>query len=304
MLVRAGGRDFSKSDRFADRVEHRRRDTVVAVDGRAVPGLAGRHPLRRLGLYDPGVELHPLAQQFASVANAYERGRPDYAPAVIGATAAELRIGPGDRVLDLAAGTGKLTRALVAFGFDVVAVEPQAALRAVLAEKAGAARVCDGVAEQIPLADGSIGAVMIADAFHWFDRPRALAEIRRVLWPGGGLALLGTVPDWSGASWAHELGTLVAGVRPEHPHFDGRPWQEFVRAAEGFSEPWEVRVTTHGPADPERVLAHMASMSWIAGLPEGQRADALARMRAVVIGGETPARFPLHVEVGMTRRGD
>jgi len=248
------------------------------------------------------VELHPLAQRFASVADAYERGRPEYAPAVIGATAAELGVGPGDRVLDLAAGTGKLTRALVAYGFEVVAVEPQQSLRAVLADKVGAARVRDGVAEQIPLEDGSVAAVMIADAFHWFDRPRALGEIRRVLALGGGLALLNTAPDWSGASWAHELGTLVAGTRPEHPNFDGRPWQEFVRKADGFAEPWELGVTTHGPADPERVLAHMASVSWIAGLPAPQGAEVLARMRAIVQAGETPERFALHVEIGLTRR--
>jgi SAM-dependent methyltransferase len=248
------------------------------------------------------VELHPLAQRFASVADAYERGRPEYAPAVIGATAAELGIGPDDRVLELAAGTGKLTRALVAYGFDVVAVEPQGSLRAVLADKVGAARVRDGVAEQIPLAPGSVAAVMIADAFHWFDRPRALGEIRRVLALGGGLALLNTAPDWSGATWAHELGTLVAGTRPEHPNFDGRPWQAFVREADGFAEPWEVRVTTHGPADPERVLAHMASISWIAGLPAPQRAEVLARMRAIIQAGETPERLGLHVEIGLTKR--
>jgi hypothetical protein len=113
--------------------------------------------------------------------------------AVVGATAAELGVGPGDRVLDLAAGTGKLTRALVAYGFEVVAVEPQESLRAVLADKVAAARVRDGVAEQIPLEDGSVAAVMIADAFHWFDRPCALGEIRRVLALGAGLALLNTV---------------------------------------------------------------------------------------------------------------
>jgi ubiquinone/menaquinone biosynthesis C-methylase UbiE len=175
------------------------------------------------------VELHPLASQFAAVADAYERGRPEYAPAVIGATAAELGLQPGDPVLDLAAGTGKLTTALVEYGFDVMAVEPQEPLRRVLVKKIGAGRVLAGLAEQIPLADGSVAAVLIADAFHWFDRPRALAEIRRVLTPGGGLALFNTVPDWSGASWAHELGTLVADARPEHPNFDGRPWQEFVR---------------------------------------------------------------------------
>jgi SAM-dependent methyltransferase len=248
------------------------------------------------------VELHPLAQKFASVADAYEHGRPEYAPAVIGATAAELGIRRGDRIVDLAAGTGKLTRALIAFGLDVVAVEPQEPLRAVLADKVGATRVLDGVAEAIPLEDGSVAAVMIADAFHWFDRPRALREIHRVLKPRGGLALLNTVPDWSGASWGHDLGTIVAGTRPEHPHFDGRPWQEFVRGDGGFTEPWEVRVTTHAPADPERVLAHMASMSWIAALAEPERVDVLARMRAVVTAGDTPEQFPLHVEVGMTLR--
>lgn len=246
------------------------------------------------------MELHPLARQFGSVAESYERGRPEYAHAVIGATAAELGIQPGDAVLDLAAGTGKLTRALVAYGFEVVAVEPQEPLRAVLAEKVSQARVLHGVAEHIPLEDGSLAAVMIADAFHWFDRPRALGEIRRVLRPGGGLALFNTVPDWTGASWAHELGTLVVNSRPDHPNFDGRPWQEFVRAAPGFAEPWEVRVTTYVPAEPELVLSHMASISWIAGLPEPERVDLLDQMRAIVAAGETPERFAQHFEVGLT----
>jgi SAM-dependent methyltransferase len=250
------------------------------------------------------MELHPLASQFASVADAYERGRPDYSPAVIGATAAELGIRRGDPVLDLAAGTGKLTTALVDYGFDVLAVEPQEPLRRVLVEKVGDARVRAGLAEEIPLGDASVAAVTVADAFHWFDRPQALAEIRRVLSPGGGLALFNTVPDWSGASWAHELGTVVAGARPQHPNFEGRPWHEFVREASGFSEPWQVRVTTYGPADTERVLLHMSSISWIAGLREDQRTELLARMRAIVQGGETPERFALHFDIGLSRRVD
>src|SRR5947209_9607660 len=131
------------------------------------------------------VTLHPLAQQFASVADTYERGRPEYAPAVIGALAAELGLRPGGAVLDLAAGTGKLTRALLAFGLDVVAVEPQAPLRELLAKVTGGERVLDGTAEAIPLPDASVALVTVADAFHWFDQPRALAEIKRVLAPGG-----------------------------------------------------------------------------------------------------------------------
>ncbi len=245
------------------------------------------------------MSLHPLAQRFASVADAYERGRPGYAPAVVGALAAELGIGPGEPVLDLAAGTGKLSRALLAGGLDVVAVEPLESLREVLAERIGAERVREGVAEQIPLADRSVAGVTVADAFHWFDHQRALAEIRRVLRPGGGLALLSTVPDWSGASWAHELGSLVAALRPEHPHFDGPPWQEIVRAAGGWTPPREIRITTTREAEPERIIAHLSSMSWIAALPDADRAATLERIRVLVQSGETPSTFPLHVVLGL-----
>ena len=244
--------------------------------------------------------LHPLAAGFAEVADAYERGRPEYAPAVAGAIAAELRIPPGGYVLDLAAGTGKLTRALLGIGLDVVAVEPQESLREVLAASVGAERVRDGLAEAIPLPDGSLAAVTVADAFHWLDHARALEEIRRVLRPGGGLAVVTTIPDWGDASWAHELGTLIVSLRPEHPHFDGPPWQDAVRAAGGWSEPREIRVTTKQPASPERIVDHVASISWFAALPEGQRADVLARVEETVRAGETPDELPMHAVIGLT----
>jgi SAM-dependent methyltransferase len=246
------------------------------------------------------VELHPLAAQFASVADAYERGRPEYAPAVVGALSAELGISSGAPVLDLAAGTGKLTRALVAAHLDVVAVEPQAALRERLAEVIGSERVREGVAEAIPLADASVEAVTVADGFHWFDQVRALGEIRRVLQPGGALALLTTVPDWSGASWAHELGTMIQRLRPEHPHFDGPPWQEAVRSAGGWSTPREIRVTTAQPTGPEQIVAYVASMSFVAALPEDQRADCLGQAAALVDAGTTPDELLVQVVVGLT----
>jgi ubiquinone/menaquinone biosynthesis C-methylase UbiE len=249
------------------------------------------------------MELHPLAERFASVADAYERGRPDYAPAVVGALAAELGIPPGGRVLDLAAGTGKLSRALLAFGLDVVAVEPLASLREVLSRRIGPERVLDGVAESIPLPDASVDAVTVADAFHWFDQRRALLEMGRVLRPGGGLAVLAMIPDWTGAPWAHELGTLVATTRPPHPHFDGPPWHEAVRADGAWSVPWEVKVTTKQPTSPERIVDHLASMSWIAALPDGERAELLERFRTLVSQGETPAELPLHVSVGLATLG-
>lgn len=234
------------------------------------------------------------------MADAYERGRPEYAAAVVGALAAELELAPGAPVLDLAAGTGKLTRRLVTAGFDVVAIEPQASLRDRLRDAIGAERVREGYAEAIPLPDASVDVVTVADAFHWFDHAQALAEIRRVLTPGGGLAVLSTVPDWSGASWADELGNEVVRLRPQHPHFDGPPWQEAVRAAGGWTPPREIRVTTSQRVRPEQIVDHVASISWVAGLPEDRRAEWLAHVTALVESGETPAEMPLHVVVGLT----
>jgi SAM-dependent methyltransferase len=246
------------------------------------------------------VALHPLAEQFASMADTYERGRPDYPPAVVDALMAELGVGSGAPVLDLAAGTGKLTRGLVAAGLDVVAVEPQPQPRSRLAADIGAERVRDGLAEEIPLPDASVEAVTVADGFHWFDHARALAEISRVLRPRGGLAVLNAVPDWRGASWAHDLGTLIHRSRPGHPFFDGPPWQESARAAEGWTAPREVRVTTSQPTSPRRIVDYVASMSFVAALPDAARAGWLAQVAALVEEGETPAELPVHFVIGLT----
>jgi SAM-dependent methyltransferase len=247
------------------------------------------------------VTLHPLAERFGAIADAYERGRPDHAPAVVGAIAAELGLAPGARVLDLAAGTGKLTRALLAGGFDVVAVEPQAELRAHLAAAVGAERTREGLAEAIPLGDAEVAAVTVADAFHWFDAPRALAEIERVLAPGGGLAVLVTMPDWQGASWAEELGQIITEARPEHPQFDGTPWYESVRATGAWTEPRMIDVTIPQEAGAERMADYLCSISWVAAMEDDERASLLERAAAAIEAGETPAEIRLRVRIGLTR---
>ncbi len=247
------------------------------------------------------VALHPLADRFAAVAGEYERGRPEYPRAVTDALAEELMLGPGARVLDLAAGTGKLSRALLAAGLDVVAVEPQRELRERLAQAVGSERAHDGLAERIPLQAGSVQAVTVADAFHWFDHAAALAEIARVLAPGGGLAVIMTAVDWSGASWAHELGTLIMRLRPEHPQFDGPPWQQALAETGAWEEVREVRISAQAPAQLERIVDHIASMSWVAALPAGERASTLAQVRRLLEQGTTPAQLTVHYALGLTR---
>jgi hypothetical protein len=92
----------------------------------------------------------------------------------------------------------------------------------------------------------------------------------------------------------------MADLRPEHPQFDGPPWQDAVRGADGWSAPREIRLTTSQPAIPEQFIDYIASVSWVAGLPEDQRAETLARVAAIVGAGEMPAEMPVRVFIGLT----
>jgi ubiquinone/menaquinone biosynthesis C-methylase UbiE len=130
------------------------------------------------------------ARGFALAPDAYERGRPMYPFEAVRRLVRELGIKPASTVLDLAAGTGKLTRLLAQLGADVVAVEPVDAMRERLVETTSDVTALAGTAEDIPLEDESMDAVTVGQAFHWFEGDAALAEIHRVLRHGGALALI------------------------------------------------------------------------------------------------------------------
>src|SRR5918997_6270384 len=134
--------------------------------------------------------VHDRASSFDGAAERYERGRPGWPEAAIDAVRDRLRLTRDSSVLDLAAGTGKLTRQLVPHFAEVIAVEPLDGMRAVLERAAPGARALAGTAEAIPLGDESVDAVFVAEAIHWFDPPRAVDEIARVLRPGAGVAVL------------------------------------------------------------------------------------------------------------------
>jgi len=131
-----------------------------------------------------------LARSFGRIAAEYDAVRPDYAPAALARAEEVLGLGPAARVVDLAAGSGKLTRALAARFAEVVAVEPDEEMRAILGGRSPEIELVHGTAEDLPLADAVADAVFVGDAFHWFDAARAVAELERVIRPGGGLALL------------------------------------------------------------------------------------------------------------------
>jgi ubiquinone/menaquinone biosynthesis C-methylase UbiE len=153
---------------------------------------------------DETSELQRHARSFGSVAEAYDRGRPAFPRQAAAWLAGEQPV----TVLELGAGTGKLTRELVALGHDVHASDPDPAMLDVLGRHLPDVRVSESGAEEIPLADRSVDVVVAAQSFHWFDHDRAMPEIARVLRPGGHLALAWNVRD-ERIPWVRRLGRLI-----------------------------------------------------------------------------------------------
>ncbi len=135
------------------------------------------------------------AQGFQASADAYERGRPDYPLEAIEFLFRHKVLKEGSAILDLGAGTGKLTRLLIPYTPALVAVEPSSAMRRKLLDLNLAVKVAGGTAEKIPLPDRSVDGVVCAQSFHWFKGTAALKEVHRVLRPGGYLALLWNVQE-------------------------------------------------------------------------------------------------------------
>ena len=215
-------------------------------------------------------DVHEIAARgFGAEAAAYERARPSYPPDAITWLTENLAVGPGSQIVDLAAGTGKLTRLLAGIGADLIAVEPVAGMRAKLHEQLPAVPVVAGVAEALPLADSSVDAVVVAQAFHWFDARRAMAEIARVVRPGGHLALIWNARDRS-VEWVDQVWSIMDRVERHAPWRDGRAGSERYLAGPGDADwsPWtegtffHVQHSTH-----DDVIDRMRSVSHIAALP-------------------------------------
>lgn len=232
--------------------------------------------------YPPGVAIHEQAAKgFSAGADAYERGRPGFSRAAVEKVAEELGIGPGTRVLDLAAGTGKFTRELVGFGAEIVAVEPIAEMRAKLLEAVPGVKAIDGTAEDIPFPNHSLDGVTVAQAFHWFDGIRAVSEIRRVLRPTGAVAMIWQARDAS-VPWVRELNEIIDSADDGHPRYRDQQWREaFDRTA--LFDPIEEATFPHVQVgDVELFVDRVASISYVAALPEERRLPVLDRVRELL----------------------
>ena len=240
--------------------------------------------------------VHPIASQgFARSARAYERGRPGYPPSALEDLSERLRLGPGRTVVDLAAGTGKLTRELVRTGAEVLAVEPLAEMRAELPREATALA---GTAEAIPLESGSADAVTVAQAFHWFDGERALAEIHRVLRPGGALALV-----WNARREDDPVNQAIdALVEPlrhesEAPQYRDGSWRPALERSRLFGPADERRHHNEQALDADGLADRVGSVSFVAALEPGPREALLARVRALADDGPVVVPYTTLVQV-------
>ncbi len=233
---------------------------------------------------------------FDGVADLYERTRPTYAPEALAFLAKRL---PLTRVLDLGAGTGKLTRQLVALGADVVAVEPGDAMRAVLERVVPEAQALAGSAEHIPLPEASVDAVTVGQAFHWFKPAEALAEMHRVLRPGGGYALLWNRWD-DDDPLLRELDGLIQRLRPEGTH-GGRPgWEEALAASPLFGAPEEHKFAHAERLDVDTIVGRVASVSAVAAAPPEEQARVEEQVRALV--GPSEVDFPMITDMMVADR--
>jgi ubiquinone/menaquinone biosynthesis C-methylase UbiE len=237
------------------------------------------------------------ATGFANAADVYERARPSYPDEAVAWLVERTGLGPGSTVVDVGAGTGKLTRLLVPSGARVIAVEPIPEMRV----KIEGAEVVDGTAEALPLPDASADVVTVAQAFHWFDHERALPELHRVLKPGGSLVLFWNMRDLDDPI-QREVEELLAPFRREAPLQLTGAWREPLAASPLFGEPvvaefpYEQRFTVDDLCD------RVASTSFVGAMAPVDREELLVRVRALGHGVEEPFPFPYTTEVHVIPR--
>jgi SAM-dependent methyltransferase len=217
----------------------------------------------------------------------YERGRPGWPPEVVDLA----RLPATATVLDLGAGTGKLTRLLVPAFAKVVAVEPAEAMRRLLETFCPEARALAGTGQDIPLTDASVDAVFAAQAFHWFDDERAVVEIARVLRPRGALVLMWNVPagPWEPSTASAEQFLAERGPEPGEVSYDPLdlggpryPPDQWPLPPSTFEPLQERRLANPQALDRDGLVAYFASMGWLADFPDDERLPLLDEVRSLL----------------------
>ncbi|MCD7041360.1 MULTISPECIES: class I SAM-dependent methyltransferase [Pseudomonas fluorescens group] len=251
--------------------------------------------------------VHTSAQQgFSTQAVTYAQGRPDYPRQLTGWLAETLRIDAQSSVVDLGAGTGKFTRLLSTLAPTLTAVEPVAAMGAQLRKLLPDVRLVNGTAESIPLPSASADAVVCAQAFHWFSTEAALAEIHRVLKPGGRLGLVWNVRDES-VDWVAAITDIITPYEGDTPRFHTGLWREAFNGVY-FSAPDVTYFPYNHVGSPQEVIMdRFLSVSFIAALADGPKASVTAQLQALIdthpaLKGRDTVAFPYQTQAYVCHR--
>ncbi|MDC0678000.1 class I SAM-dependent methyltransferase [Sorangium atrum] len=251
--------------------------------------------------------LHRLAAQgYATAADAYEKGRPDYPRGAIELLRDTLRIDATSTVLDLGAGTGKLTRLLVPTGARLLALEPVEGMRRKLGQMVPSAIALDGVAEAIPLPETSVDAAVAAQSFHWFHGDLALAEIHRVLRPRGRLSLLFNLRD-ERVDWVARISHILDRHGRDAPIHRFGAWRRTFSDSRLFAPLGEHEFTHTQELDLDGLLERVASISYISALPLQERYAVLNEIRELAanhpdLAGKSVYLFPYRTLVPLYER--
>ncbi len=228
----------------------------------------------------------------------YRAARPDYHPELVDRL---VELVGGRPVLEIGAGTGVLTTMLAARGLRPVAVEPVEAMRAALVDAVPGIEARDGTAEGLPADDGGFGAVVVAQAFHWFDHGPALDEIHRVLAPGGHLFTIWNVKEGDQA-WYRRYMAIIDRHADDTPRHRDMVWRRAIEADARFALAEELAVDNSRPADADAVVDRALSTSFIAALPDDARGAVADEIRHALDGEALPVRFPYRGELQIWAR--
>ena len=245
------------------------------------------------------------ATGFQLRSDTYVKARPSYHREVIDEVVRALGNDRTGAVVDLGAGTGIATAALIERGVDVLAVEPVEAMRNTLRANATAATVVDGTAESIPLDDGAADAVVAAQSFHWFEHASALAEIGRVLRPGGCLVTLWNVRDET-VPWMAAYTAIQDRYQGDTPRYRHMTWRRSIEDDERFRLENEIRRPNPQRSDPQHTIDRLMSTSFIAALDAPTQQQIASEVREIVadLGGRYDFPYSSEAQVWRYRPTD
>jgi SAM-dependent methyltransferase len=251
--------------------------------------------------------VHDAAQTgYSSQAQTYTQGRPTYPAALATWLQHTLKIDEQTRVVDLGAGTGKFTRLLRPLTEWLTAVEPIDAMRQEFAKTVPGIEVLAGTAQAIPLPAASANVVLCAQAFHWFADAQALAEIHRVLTPGGRLGLVWNVRDES-VDWVAAITRIITPYEGDTPRFHTGKWRDAFDGS-GFSAPELTSFEhTHVGSAETVIMDRVLSVSFIASLPPADKAEVTRQLRELIqthpaLRGQATIAFPYQTQAYLCRR--